>query len=274
MDLRKYSLTSNQIEVASDVLNYQPFVISDDVQTGVAYSWLYGEEGGRQATTSGFVCKKNQVGKDAWIQFCDANARLRAMYEDWLDVIAQTYSGGTLLDPACNNGYFLTGALLRGMKYATGYDRVDYTKSVEFLNAILGTNAGFHHRAYSSWRHTIEDCEVHDVAVASLIMCHISDPLYFLSFLGKKAKEAIFLFTGMGLDPGYGIYYSKANRFYKNDDFPVCFDNDVGLSKDLLFDSLALMGFKDIQILERKDTWLPEKWYNTGNQQAILAMRP
>lgn len=77
----------------------------------------------------------------------------------------------------------------------------------------------------------------------------------------------------MGLEPGYRVYYQKPNRFYEADEFPVCFDNDVGPSKDLLFDSLSMMGFRKIQILPHKDSWLPASWYNLGNQQAILAMR-
>ena len=274
MDLRNYRLTTAQLDIAVDVLNYQPFIISDEVQTGVAYSWLFTQEAGRLARANDFCMRRGEVDKETWARFSDANARLRAMYEDWLNVISETYRGASLLDPACNNGYFLSGALLRGMKRATGYDRADYTRSVDFLNEILGTNADFYHREYSSWKHNIEGCAPHDVVIASLIMCHISDPLYFLAFLGKKAKEAIFLFTGMSVAPGYAVYYSKPNKFYKSDEFPVCFDNDVGLSKDLLFDSLALIGFSNIKVLEYRDTWLPKSWYQTGNQQAILAMRP
>jgi hypothetical protein len=239
----------------------------------VAHSWLYGEESGRLANSGDFVWQKGTMPAEAWNRFADANARLRAMYEDWLDVIATTYPGGTLLDPACNNGYFLAGALQRGMKKATGYDRADYTGSVQFLNDIVGVNAKFVHRAYSPWTHRIDDCVPHDVAVASLILCHISDPLYYLAFLGKMAKEAIFLFTGMSLAPGYAIYYSKANKFYPKDEFPVCFDNDVGFSRELLYDSLSLMGFKNINVLPHDPKWLPLSWYNTGNQQAILATR-
>jgi hypothetical protein len=274
MDLRKYGLSPNEVKRGTGVLNYQPFILSDDIQTGVAYSWLYGAEGGRAARAGEFLCYRGTVAPELWDQFTDANARLRAMYEDWLDAIAGTYAGGSLLDPACNNGYFLSGALLRKMKRATGYDRVDYTSALQFLNDTTGTDATFIHRAYSPWTHRIDDCEPHDVVVASLILCHISDPLYFLAFLGKMAKEALFLFTGMGTQPGYAVYYSKPNRFYTADEFPVCFDNDVGTSRDLLFDSLALMGFKNIRILEHRPTWLPPSWYNTGNQQAILAMRP
>jgi len=272
MDLTKYSLSTKQIATARAVLDYQPFIITDSLQTGVAYSWLYGDQGGRTSHGRDFVCDRNTVTEEEWTRFCAANNSLRCMYEDWLDVIAQTYPGGTLLDAACNNGYFLVGALKRGMRAATGYDRADYTGSVRFLNDILGVNAVFRHDAYDSWKHTIKGSKPHDVAVASLILCHISDPLYFLAFLGRMAREAIFLFTGMGVEPGYRIYYSKPNRFYKSDSFPVCFDNDVGLSKTLLFESLELMGFKKITVLPYKDSWLPRSWFDNGNQQAILAM--
>ena len=190
------------------------------IADGGRYSWPYGDEGGRTSNGLDFVCDRNAVTEEEWTRFCDANNSLRCMYEDWLDVIVQTYPGGTLLDPACNNGYFLVGALKRGMSAATGYDRADYTRSVAFLNDLLGVNAVFRHRAYDSWKHMIKGSKRHDVVVASLILCHISDPLYFLAFLGRMAKEAIFLFTGMGVEPGYRIYYSKPNRFYKSDSFP------------------------------------------------------
>jgi len=41
MDLRRYSPSWLQVKAATAALNYQPFIISDDVQTGVAYSWLH-----------------------------------------------------------------------------------------------------------------------------------------------------------------------------------------------------------------------------------------
>jgi hypothetical protein len=274
MDLRDCNLSPERVELGASVLNYQPFILSDDIQTGVAYSWLYSAESGRLSKVNDFVWRRQAATLQEWERFSDANARLRNMYEDWLDAIAQAYPGGTLLDPACNNGYFLVGALRRGMNKAIGYDRVDYSDPVRFLNESLGTSAEFIHQPYSSWTHRIEGCQRYDVAVASLIMCHISDPLYFLAFLGRVAKEAIFLFTGMSTAPGYAIHYSKPNKFYPEDDFPVCFDNDVGLSRDLLFESLNLMGFKNIRLLNYKPSWLPMEWYSNGSQQAILAMRP
>lgn len=104
MDLRDFNLTSRQVDAGVAVLNYQPFIISDDLQTGVAYSWLYGEEGGRSSGTASFVLDRKTVETATWERFSEANQRLRRMYDDWTAEIAITYAGGTLLDPACNNG--------------------------------------------------------------------------------------------------------------------------------------------------------------------------
>jgi len=41
MDLRG-KLSAQQIEEACRVLDYQPFFLTDDLQTGAAYSWVYG----------------------------------------------------------------------------------------------------------------------------------------------------------------------------------------------------------------------------------------
>src|SRR3954470_21659487 len=40
MDLRKF--LRGDIEPATRVLSYQPFILSDDVETGAAYSWMRG----------------------------------------------------------------------------------------------------------------------------------------------------------------------------------------------------------------------------------------
>src|SRR5262245_42246196 len=100
MDLRKYNMSPKQEETATAVFNYQPFIISDDVQTGVAYSWLYQDDGGRNARANDFVLSARNVSRDMWERFCDANARLRNMYDDWIRTIAAAYPGGTLVDSA------------------------------------------------------------------------------------------------------------------------------------------------------------------------------
>ncbi len=36
------ALSTSRVERATQVLNYQPLIITDDIQTGAAYSWAYG----------------------------------------------------------------------------------------------------------------------------------------------------------------------------------------------------------------------------------------
>jgi hypothetical protein len=113
------------------------------------------------------------------------------------------------------------------------------------------------------------------VVVASNIMQHISDPLYFLNFLGGRAKKALFLFHGIGDTDDYMIYYSKPNRFYPVSErpFPTGFDNNVGLSRGLLMEGLKQLGFTNISEIPRRHTWLPNSFLNLGNQRAFLCLR-
>src|SRR5215469_14252883 len=41
VDLRPFNLSQTMVQKAANVLNYQPFVISSELQTGVAYSILH-----------------------------------------------------------------------------------------------------------------------------------------------------------------------------------------------------------------------------------------
>ena len=132
------------------------------------------------------------------------------------------------------------------MRPCTGFDYADYSASVSFLNSITGVDAKFIHSAYDSWTHVVKGFEPHDVIVASQIMQHISDPLYFLSFVASRAQKALLLFTGMGETDELQVYYQEPNRFCEDSKFPNCFDNDVGLSRGLLFKSLEMLGFDEI----------------------------
>jgi len=254
-------------------LNYQPFVLSDDVCTGVAHSWVSTSDGGRSQNVPDFVLDRRRCDGALWERFWDANRRLAAMYDDFVDAIVQHVPGGTMLDVACNNGYFIVRGAERGMSRCVGYDLGDYSQAVGFLNSVVGTKAQFENVAYDSWKHEIPGCQQYDVVVASNIMQHISDPLYFLSFLGGRARKALFLFTGMGDTNEYLVYYSAPNRFYKDRKFPLGFDNDVGVSRGLLWESLKQLGFAQIIELPRRDTWLPQSFLDLGCQKALLCLR-
>jgi SAM-dependent methyltransferase len=272
MDLRKFSLTKQDIDLAQKVLNYQPFIISDDIFSGVAYSWLYDEDGGKRVySRNEFVFNRNECSPELFEKAGTANHQLRLTYDSILDAVAERFQGCSFSDMACNNGYFVIGAALRGMTSCTGLDAADYSESVEFLSRITNVEAKFIQSYYDSWRHWAEDFEMADVVLASQVMQHISDPLYFLSFVASRARKALVLFMGMGDTDNYQVYYQDPNRFYPDKPFPIGFDNDVGISKGLLFKSLDLLGFDEIVEIPRRDEWLPQSWW--GSQKILICIR-
>lgn len=193
-----------------------------------------------------------------WDKAADSNQRLRAMYDDMLDFVAKKYPGGSLIDIACNNGYFPVGAERRGMK-GFGLDLGShYAKSVEFLNSVLGTDATFLNASYDSRSHAFTaDLPKCDVAVMSAIMCHIPDPLNFLSATTKLANKA-FLFWGQVLDSDDNIvcYNPPHEELSSLRDFPFSFNDNTRISRGMFKTSLNILGFDVIEEIGPHDTWL------------------
>ena len=73
MDLRPYCLSSKQLLVATEVLNYQPFIIDDDVQTGVAHSILFS---GDPRFRPRLVFRRSEMTELDWDRAVAANAGL------------------------------------------------------------------------------------------------------------------------------------------------------------------------------------------------------
>jgi len=267
MDLRRFNLTKEQVLEAKQFLGYQPFIISDNVQTGNGYACVYGEG-------SPVVMEKDNVSEDEWGKFTEANARMRKMYDDWIDAtcaVVGDLSNLSVVDTACNEGYFLYRFWERGIRKCVGYDRGDMTPAINLLNQITGYKIRFVHEPYNPLTHKIKDCDKYDIAVSSAIMCHLSDPLYYISFLASITRKALLLHTRVSEEDGYIVSYGKANKYYKEDPFPVCFDNDVTISRGLFFESLRLAGFAHIQEMEYSDEWLPWDWYRW--QKPLIALK-
>lgn len=272
MDLRQYSPSRMQILAAMSTLNYQPFILSDNVQTGVGYSWIHSADP-RDDRFWKFVFQRDRLPADIWEKAADANGRLRAMYDDFVSEIARRYPGGSLLDVACNNGYFPVRAEQLGMRGCAGMDRrPQHWASIKVLNDITGTAATFINRSYSPVTHQAKVGKRYDVVVASAIMCHLPDPLNFLAFLGSIAKEAVF-FWGQMLDTEeYLVAYNEPNRFKATTrKFPHGFDDNTRISRGLFRKSAELMGFGKIVEIGHRDTWLPAQWY--APHRAWLCMR-
>ena len=259
MDLRPYGLTPRQVKRAARVLSYQPFIISDDLQTGVAWSWISGED---PRVSPPLVFRRDQWG-DKWDAIHDANARLRAMYDDFIFEIVARFPGGSLLDIACKNGYFPIKAQLSGMTPCAGMDiGSQYRRSIKFLNRVAGTRVKFVHGAYEPRRLKAPIRQRYDVVVASAIMCHLPDPLHFLADLGRIARRAIFFFGQIVDTDQFLIAYARPHSAISDARaFPFSLNENTRLSIGLLWTSLEMMGFHKIMEFQWRDTWLPRELF-------------
>lgn len=138
------------VHKAKKVLNYQPFIIADDFQTGVGYSFCHCKDP-REAPP--LVFDKRDWSDQEWMAISKSNHGLAQMYDDQIQIIADLFPGHSLLDVACNNGYFPVAAELAGMKGCAGIDSGDYASSMETLNQITGTGARFYRGVYEPSLH-------------------------------------------------------------------------------------------------------------------------
>ena len=253
MDLRPYGLSAKQVERAAQVLDYQPFIISDELQTGVAYSLLHALDP-RVAPVLKF---RKAEWNDEWDKITESNGRLRAMYEDFVAEIAQRYPGGSLFDIACNNGYFPVRAASLGMKGCAGSDLgPQYAEAVRLLNDILGTDARFVHAPYDPVTRSAPINRKFDVVVVSAIMCHLPDPLNFLAFLGSIATEAIFFWGQMIATDALTIAYTRPHpNLGGQQSFPYGFNDNTRISRGLFELSMRQMGFREVIEIPYRPHW-------------------
>ncbi len=263
-------------------MNYQPFVFADDLEVGAGYEFCNGEGSGMVywPTLSPKLLEKFPdierfiISNEVKTQFTEANQRLRVMYDTFIDEICThigDLSNTTFADIGCNSGYFPLSFSLRGAKEAVGFDRGNFSKCFNLLNKILGTNAEFINRHYDGRTQTIPGCKSYDVVTSIAVICHLSDPLQHLAFLGSIARKAIFIWTPITDDEDYCIRFGEPNKYYKFDGFPFCFDNITRPSARLLRKSLELMGFTKINEISNKDGGMPDSFYKS--HKAFLAIR-
>lgn len=258
MDLRPYGLSAELCDVAAQVLNYQPFIISDDLQTGAGYSQLYHED---PRSAPPLVFRRGEW-QAKWDSVSEGTGRQRAMYDRFLRAIADRYPGGTLFDAACNNGYFPVRAEMFGMGPSAGMDTgAQYAASIGFLNMVCGTHASFVHATYNPMTHSAPVSRRFDVVVATAILCHLPDPAYFLAYLGSLAKEAIFLWEQLIDTEEILITYRPPHPSLVHHEtpgsasFPHFFNECTAVSRGFLELALKSMGFKNLTYLSGE--WTP-----------------
>jgi hypothetical protein len=270
MDLRSFCQTHESRVVAASVLAYQPFIISDDLQTGVGYSWLHTAD----PRVSPPLVFERAKWEGEWEKISAANARLRATYDGFLRFIAERYPGASLFDVACNNGYFPVRAQMFGMGRSFGMDAQEaYATSVGFLNILCGTQAGFFNAAYDPTTHTAPISERYDVVTASAIQGHVPDPMHFIAFLARLAKEAIFIWECQIDSDELLISYKRPFQFREqpalHTNFPYGFNHETRMSRGMMEFGLRSLGFGKIEYLPWQEDWLPP-YVNPGYTEATL----
>jgi SAM-dependent methyltransferase len=241
MDLRQYNLTPGQVNEAARVLDYQPFIISDDLQTGAAYSWLYSDDP-RNAPKLIF-----RFGDSEWQQAEMANEALRKLYDGFLEQIAGKFPHASLFDVGCSNGYFAVRAETLGMR-GTGTDIWrGRARSIAFLNSVLGTKARFVWAPYWPQWGRILTVRKFDVVTASAIMCHLPSPLDFLRALSRVARRAVFIWGQFEPGDDMAIFYRQPFRGWgRTRPFPYCFNDGTRMTRPLFDFAMRELGFGEI----------------------------
>src|SRR5258708_15209907 len=177
MDLRQFHPTCEQVEAASKLLRYQPFILDEDRHTGVAYTWLHTLDP-TTASPGDFFFDRRILTEEVWSRAYDANRRLASLYDKLIERIVQTCPpGGSYLDIGCNTGYFPMRASLGGIRTTVGVDPGDYAPAIQLLNKITGSSARFVAGRYDPIGHSLETegnfgPQSFDVVSSCALLCH------------------------------------------------------------------------------------------------------
>ncbi|MCP3968583.1 MAG: class I SAM-dependent methyltransferase [Lentisphaerae bacterium] len=276
MDLTTFNIAPTDAEKAKSILNYQPFIISDTFQTGCGYSFCHS---GDPRVDPPLSFDRNKCTEDVWAKATRANRGVAAMYDDQIKLIAELFPGKSLLDFACNNGYFPVAAEVAGMKNCAGIDSSDYGECIKLLNKVTGSNAQFIQGLYDSEHHHCKQLEnedgepvTWDVVCASAIMCHMPDPLSLLRFLSRHAREAVFFWGQVLTTDKYLVSYDPPHLHLSalTDKFPVCFNDNTRLSISLMEDSMSWLGFSHVIEIKAQDSWVQVKSTSGNNLEDEL----
>jgi len=285
MNLKKYNPSPMQIRSLIGDGCYQPFTFTDKFISGIAYSWITGEliiamdkanDIAYQWQAPNLPLKEinNYITEKNWELFVECNIRLQNMYDSWIDYTLKAVDyplDYSVIDTASNAGYFLYKFKEKGAGKCIGYDLLDFSEVFNTLNHLTGFDVEFFNKSYNMNNHTIADCPSADIVISSAIMCHLSDPLNYLTFLGSITKKALLLFTSVDDTDTYQIIYDGAKVFYPDARFPNCFDANTHISKGVLMFGLKELGFSEIIELPYSDSWIP--WENYKKFKTIVALK-
>jgi hypothetical protein len=291
MDLRRFNLAPAEVNAAKRLLAYQPFIISDDACTGVAYSWLHTERPEFAYLPMDKVHERSRMGNEHFALALETTARLIKTYEHFARTLCDLFPGASYLDVSCNTGWFPVVASQNGMGECAGLDPGDFGEAVAFLNRIAGGRAEFIRGGYlpvppSLALRTATGAgplgRQFDVVSNLEFLCHLADPLHFLHALASVARKAIFLWSGFIDSPELAIRFnpplaSAPPGFH--DYFWGKFSNGTAMTTALLRQSMQMLGFTKMMEVGYPPDGLSPDWHahnmaHYGPHRAFLFVRP
>jgi|688.fasta_scaffold475930_2 hypothetical protein len=294
MDLRKYNLTEDQKQYFIDhTAGYQPIIIDDNRQVvgrgawpppTPEYEWFYTQKAKSNATQTKhwgeghhMVIDRNNIDSRIWNLMITHNESLRFMFSDFINAaVSVTSDPDTVLEIGCNDGALLLSALEVGCQYAIGYDlEPQHSKVFELLNTITNNKIEFHNQSYNSLTHTLPNCKSADLVIANAVMCHLSDPLYFIKFLSTITNKTLLISCGVhiGESGDMTINFHGSPKRYGSAEFPDVFTHHTTISKDLFFYSLKECGFKNVYEISHRNGYPGEYWYYGQNNMGFIATK-
>lgn len=287
MDLRANNPNDAQLAKAKELvkigmMGYQPFIFSDQFETGVGYEFHHGAEGAGFVYDQNLeselfegVLKRNLISHNILLDFRAANSRLRITYESFLNLVEEkvgNFSDLTFAEVGCNTGYFPIGASLRGSPSAIGYDATNYEESLSLLSEITGSNARFQQSEYNPRTQELPNMEMADIVFSVAVLVHLSDPLQHLALLGRMAKKAILVWTLATDDDEDGAHILNfISQKYSDREFPETWDV-VAIAPGLLRRSFELMGFTEIYRIKDVQNGMGNRYFDVNC--GYLAIRP
>ena len=214
-------------------------------------------------------------------RFWQVNARLARMYQDWIDVLCQRsqvpLAQASVLEVACNTGYFLFALKERGARRCVGIDQAPLERQRHILSEITGiTDVDFRRARYCSESHRLEglgEGETFDIVIALFIAQHLSDPLHFIQELSRRTRHALLFqavtFYSFPPDLGMRFIVDVGHHQKWGDTFPNNFD--TWLSRRLVRHALHSCGFRQLIPLGYRPTWMPLRWY--WRNMPVLCLR-
>lgn len=273
MDLRPYPAAKRvNRELLRSLWWYQPYILSDDLATGIAPSWFLKQ-------VKGSVMQESDDPR-LFRRFLALSVRSARMYDDWADELLRQGGAGengnlSCFELACNTGYFLYRMKQQGIKTCVGIDKAELDAQRRIINEITGIGSiNFRDGKWDSGRHEILGLgagEKFDFVICTGFAPHISDPLHLISALSARCGKAMLLEVATTfLNRGMSVRYWPTDHHEKwGDHFPNHFDTQV--SRKLIHHALRESGFQRVVRLKHSRRWLPWRWY--VRREVVIALK-